>query len=73
MRRLSVWDGVPDADVLKAKLATARSDTADVMARSEALSYLNGAAKVLSKLEKRQALAEYLQAQIRKLRQRVNY
>lgn len=69
----SVWEGVPDAALLKAKLARAKDPEAPLMERQEALSYLSGAAKVLAGIEKRQALADHLRHQVKTLRATLYY
>lgn len=73
VRILSVWEGVPDADVLKDKLFLARNRNASLQDRQAALSYLTGAAKVLAGLEKRKALADYLRGELAKIKTSLYY
>lgn len=69
----SVWRGVPDAEGLQERLRIAKSDTASMLERSSAISYLTGAVKVLAKIEARQAVAAHIQQQIREIRRTLYY
>jgi hypothetical protein len=68
---LSVWDGVPEPDAMKAMLAKARDPKTPPQERHEALSYLNGSVKVLSTISQRKPLADYLANQIKSLRNKL--
>lgn len=69
-KTLSIWDGVPDAEALKAKLKLARDAAQPEAQRLEAVSFLSGVVKAYAAMgiEKRRPLADYLAAQVRKLR-----
>jgi hypothetical protein len=69
----SVWEGVPDAAGLGARLATAKDVARPMRERQEALSYLSGATKVMLRLESRTVVAEYLQAQISTIKSKLYY
>ncbi len=73
VRLASVWDGVPDADALKCRLAVARDTARPAKERLDALSYLNGAVKVMLTIEKRRRVADYLATQIRAIRPTITY
>jgi len=73
VRTISLWSGVPDADTLKDMLAKARNPEVPLPARQDAIGYLTGATKVLATLEKRAALAEYLQSQITVIKRKLYY
>ena len=68
-----MWSGVPDADTLKSKLAVARDRSLTAMERQDALSYLNGAVKVLARMDSRAALADYLRRQIISIKAKLYY
>ena len=72
-RVVSLWADVPEAGHLKTMLSVARDSHQPLRERQYALSYLSGSAKVLAGLEKRRALAEYLQRQISAIKATLYY
>ena len=73
VRTLSVWTGVPGAELLKEKLRVARDKQSPLTERQQAISYLNGTVTVLAGLEKRQALADYLRRELLKAKTSLYY